>query len=226
MSQDIMDEFNADAAGASAEFNKASAENQGKNDASIDWPGRYRVKVKSVRKKDGSKQWPGLNKDSKGRWVYSLIFSQSDSHPTSPKGASVFHNIYVVSEPGATDEKKANTAKFAKPQLVALSGDRDFQLKDLQVKGCDTYGPDGAITRPHAFTAEYMVDVSIRVTDDGKQVPQIDGIERAKEGEVTFVQPRPTLGAPVQTAAPAYSAVEPGDANAGKAVSGDDGLPF
>lgn len=225
MSQDIANEFNAAALGASTEFDSASSENQGKSDSKIDWPGRYRVKLKSVRKKDGSQNWPGLSQDSSGRWIYNVIFAQVDSHPLSPKGASAFDNIYVIAAPNATDEKKSNTAKFAKPKLVALSGNRDFKLANLQTEGCDTYGPDGKISVHHKFSGEYMIDVSVRLTEEGKQMTQVDAIEAAKDGDVTFVQPKPSIAAPTQTAAPAYSALEPGDATAGRAVV-DDGVPF
>lgn len=242
--QNELDQFASQAASVAGSYAAAPAE-QSRN-VKIDFPGRYRVKVKSIRTKEG-KVWPTLEKVQKsGAWAYSLIFEQVDTaeDPLNPgPGASIFDTITVLQPEGATQEKIENTARYAKPKITALSGgNAAFQLGELASRGLDIYGPDGKITRHHEFTHEYMIDVEVN-----RQTPyktgtkelnlQVGRIDVAKPGERTIVKPRTVTTssqAASPSAAPAYNAgsVGPSDAAGGTGAATpysepfDDGLPF
>ena len=215
--------FSKAAAGVADEYRNAPSESTNSN-VKIDWPGRYRVAVKSARKKDGSDSWPSLVQDDKKRWVYKLIFSQTDNHELSPKGASIFHNIYVVAAPDATEDKKANVIKYSKPQLIALSGgNKGFELPQLATDGIDTYDAAGKIIKHHAFTGEYMINVTSNVdASTGRVSMSVTSIEVARDSDSTFVEPRdlPKSAAEAAFASNAQPTLSLSDA------SSEDDLPF
>lgn len=230
----VLDGFQDLASASEDEFAKAETTSQPR-DAKINWPGRYRVKLKSVRKKDGTQQWPDIVKDAKQRFIYNLIFSQVDDHPMSPRGASIFHTIYLSTD-SPLPEKKANTLKFAKPQLVTLSGDPAFELRQLGIKGIDTYDAEGKITEHHQFTGEFMIDVEVDINNSGNPAPSVKYLEVAKPSDSTFVKPRtqsssaPTIPTTAAAAAqPEYNPgmVSPGDATARPSTPEvEEDLPF
>lgn len=234
---DAFDEFDAAASSAEGSFQSAPSESANYNSEQIDWPGRYRVRVKSVRAKDG-RVWPTLDKQDDGRWVYTIIYEQVDDAKGSAKGASFFSSLTVVAADNATQEKKDNTARFCKPQLCALAGDKNFALKDLKSYGLDVWGPAGE-PQPRTknrFQGEYMIDVSVNKKTPWKKdgvTPNlsVSRIEVATGTDHTIVADRNagssrSASAPAATT-PAYEAGSVGaaDASAGTGLVEDD-LPF
>ena len=184
---DIFSQSQSDSQKSAAEaaLNNASADAKGK---SIDIPGTYRVRTKSVNTKKGV--WPRFEisdqPKTKGDLVLKLLLECVDGTGVVAKGDTIFHNIYVKKGAGATDEKIRNTASYAKPQLCALTGRKDMRFSDADLRSFFTVDVDaqGKITRQHKMTAEVMVVCENSVSPTtGKSYFSIKSMRPAAEGD-------------------------------------------
>lgn len=140
-------------------MNDASGEGRG---SQINVPGTYRMRAKTVIGKDG-KVWPRFEisdvPKTKGDLVLKVILECVDSTEVVAKGDIAFINVYVMKGAGATEEKIRNTASFAKPILVALTGKKDIQFTNafLSEHFSVDVGSDKKVARTHKMNQDVMV---------------------------------------------------------------------
>jgi len=116
-------------------------------------PGKYLMKVNNFagKKKEDGNQYISPNITVTKNKALSLNFALAISDAGTiecPKGTTILHSIIVSPSKDATEEKVANTYKFAKPQIVALIGKEKFEMSQ-------------------DFISEYLT-IDCEVTDDGK----------------------------------------------------------
>jgi hypothetical protein len=229
---DVSDLFSK-AAGQQALVDSAPSDDNSKGEV-INNPGKYLMRVVSIRGKEGKKNWPnfarGTDNDS---IVLNVMFEQIDDHVLSPKGSKYFYRMTIAADPKATDEKKANTLKFMKPKMCALLNTQSVNLQELQTQCVDTYDAKGKIISGHRMNGAYMIDVEVRKDKPLNNRNELNlncaRISIAKAADVTQVFPDEATVDQTPVTEGVYEAGSVGAADAAGAQAAGgvaDDLPF
>ena len=106
------------------------------NRQSINVPGKYRVAVRTSAwddKESGKfNMLPRLSVSKTKSLMLQMSLEVVDGTEFVSKGSTIFHNIVLVPSKGATNDKINGTLRLMKPQLVALTGNEDIDVSNLE----------------------------------------------------------------------------------------------
>ena len=194
--QDVMGFFNEmseeDREKIKNETNNANSEGRMPQ---IDVPGKYRVKVRTAawdNKDDGiMNMFPRLTVSKKAK---SLMLQVSlevvDGTEMVPKGATIFHNIVLVPSKGATNDKISGTLRLMKPQLVALTGNEDIDVSNMEwisknlIAEFTKDGDNYKVSKMHSMIKEVMITVDETIYE-GKERCEVISLRKAGPAEVS-----------------------------------------
>lgn len=171
MDNEVAGKFFQDLGSKAGEVNGMvdQASSTGNNRVDINVSGQYLVTARSfvmAPKDKPVKPIPNLSISdsgkSKGALTLNLNLEVVDGTEAVPKGASIWHTIYLVQGPDADKEKQRKTVEFMKPQICALTGLNDFKLDEKFVAEYLSVDYDPAtkkITRQHKMNQKVMIVV-------------------------------------------------------------------
>ena len=158
-------------------------------------PGKYVMSVNNFagKKKDTGKQYisPNISLTSKNSLMLNVALSVcDDGTPQCPKGTSILHGIVVNPTKNATEEKVANTYKFAKPQISSLIGLDKFEMTQEFMREYLTMDYDvtdsGVLTvnRDHKMKSKVYVTIDEEWNEYHSKIEMsVKEIRPAKEGD-------------------------------------------
>jgi len=165
------------------------------NRSKIDVPGKYRVAVRANAWDDKESgvmnMLPRLSVSKKKK---SLMLQMSlevvDGTELVSVGSTIFHNIVLVPSKGADNDKISGTLRLMKPQLVALTGNEDIDVSNLDwvakhliaefKKGDKGY----VVSKDHEMKNEVMITVDETIYE-GKTRCQVINLSKAGPAEVS-----------------------------------------
>lgn len=170
------------------------ASSTGNNRAEINVCGQYLVQARSFvmdMKEKGLKAIPNLSRSesekSKGALLLNLSLEVVDGTEAVPKGATIWHTIYLAQGPNADTEKQRKTVDFMKPQICALTGLEKFTLDQNFVTEYLTvdYDPKTKkVTRDHKMKKPVMIVVDTYVNPTTGVVKfTVKSLRRANAGD-------------------------------------------
>lgn len=193
-------------------------------------PGKYVMEASSFAwEKDGKfNSRPMLNINSKGSLMATVSLKVTEGTAEVKKGSSVTAFISLVPKKGSTDEKVNSTMRMMKPQLIALTGQKEITIAQGWFEEFLTAEfekqPNGKfkVIRDHKMKEKVYVEVNERLDEKDEVQSSVKYINKWNPGDKSYTLPPDPKAASesVKTAA-SPQADTPSDVN----LTTDDATP-
>ena len=161
----------------------------------VEVPGKYLMKVKSVvsKKKDGGIFATPVTEISSNKGVLMLVLMLEvvDGTEAVEKGSILYHRITLLPKPGSPDEKMANTLRFMKPAVKALTGLEKIEISEAFFKEYLTIDyvtePEVKLVRNHKMNETIYATVEEQFNEQqNKKECRIKFINKAKPTDSSY----------------------------------------